>query len=143
MVELLPLTRHTWEQAARLEVAEDQKDYLPSNLFSIAQAYFEESELYGIYGEGQLVGFACVCYFSHIPWITRIMVGAQHQGQHYATQALALLVQKLEKKPGVKEIRTTVARGNAAGEYLFAQAGFLRTGDVDEREFAMVYHPNR
>lgn len=143
MTELLPLTRHTWEQAARLQVAEDQQAYIPSNLESIAQAYFEESELYGIYADGEMVGFVSVCYFSHIPWVTRIMLDARHQGQGHGKAALAMLLEKLLRKPGVSEVRTTVARGNAEGEYLFAEAGFVRSGDVDDREFVMTYQPRR
>jgi diamine N-acetyltransferase len=134
MVQLLPLTRHTWE----LQVAEDQQGYIPANLFSIAQASFEQSELFAIYHQNTVVGFLALATYAQIPWVTRIMIDARYQGQGYGKATLAAIVPKLLSRPGVHEVRTSISSSNAAAEYLFAQAGFVRSGDIDEREFVMI-----
>jgi diamine N-acetyltransferase len=136
-VKLVPLTRNNWERAIELQPAEDQRDFMPSVLHSIAQSRFETSDLYGIYLEGTMVGFAMVAYFSLIPWVTRILIDAPHQGKGYGREALAALIYRLLSKPGVSEIRTTVAMRNATAEYLFHSLGFERTGELDGREIVM------
>ncbi len=136
-VKLVPLTRNNWERALELQPAPEQRDFLPSVLHSIAQSRFETSDLYGIYVEGVMVGFAMVCYFSLIPWVTRFLIDQHHQGKGYGREALALLLQRLLSKPGVTEIRTTVAARNGGAEYLFTMLGFERTGELEGREIVM------
>lgn len=137
LVKLVPLTRNNWERALELEPADDQRDFLPPVIHAIAQSRFETSDLYAVYVEGLMVGFAMVCYFSLIPWITRFLIDRRHQGNGYGREALAALVHRLLSKPGVSEIRTTVALKNAGGEYLFHSLGFQRTGEIDGREIVM------
>ncbi len=140
MIKLIPLSRNNWDHAIALELADDQKDYLPNNLFSIAESKFEPSaELYGLYQESTMIGFAVVCTFSGVPWVTRFMIDKKHQGGGMGRDALTTLVQKLMKKPGVSEVRASIASKNAPAEYMFHSVGFKRTGDVDEREFVMRF----
>ena len=136
-VKLVPLTRNNWERAVELQPADDQRDFMPSVLHAIAQSRFETYDLYGIYVEGVMVGFAMVCYFSLIPWITRFLIDRHHQGKGYGREALAALLQRLLSKPGVSEVRTTVALRNAGAEYLFTTLGFERTGELEGREVVL------
>jgi diamine N-acetyltransferase len=138
MIKLVPLSRNNWERAAELKPADDQQDYLPSNLFSIAQSKFEPTaELFGVYHGTTMVGFAIVCTYSGIPWITRFMIDREHQDKGLGREALAALIQRYVKKPGVTELRTTISSKNAQAEYLFNNMGFVRTGELDDREFVM------
>lgn len=138
MLSLVPLSLHNWARAAALQLPEEQQAFLPSNLESIAEANFEpEAELYGIYLEKEMVGFAKVAVYSQVPWITRFMIDEAHQGQGHGTAALAQLVAKLRTRPHVQELRATIAKENAAAELLFARAGFTRAGELDGREFLM------
>lgn len=138
MIKLVPLSRNNWERAIALQLADDQKAYMPDNLFSIAQSKFEPTaELLGVYHGTIMVGFIMVCTYSGVPWITRIMIDKDHQGKGLGREAFAAITQRLLKKPGVTEIRTTVSAKNAPAEYLFHSMGFVRTGDLDDKEFVM------
>lgn len=137
MIKLVPLSRANWERAVALQVNEDQADYLPSNLFTIAQSRFEPADLYGIYLDSTMIGFAAVATYSQVPWITRFMIDKNWQGQGHSHDALQQLVQRLRTKPGTHEIRASISSKNVAAEYLFHSLGFVRTGEIDEREFIM------
>lgn len=137
-VKLQPITRVNWEQCIALEPEDYQQKYLPSNLFSLAQAHYENCEAFGIYSEDKMVGFVMICYFSQVPWITRIMVDKEEQGNGYGAKALKETIEYIRKKAGVYEIRTTIAKSNAMAEHLFTSAGFKRKGDIDDKEFMMT-----
>jgi diamine N-acetyltransferase len=64
-LEFRPVTRENWETLIDLKVREDQRDFVASNLYSIAESQFgfeEEGHWdlfpYGIYADGKPVGFA-------------------------------------------------------------------------------------
>lgn len=138
MITLHPLTRANWEQAVHLQVATDQADLLPDNLTSIAQSRFEQNcELYGIYKNDLMVGFAMVCRYANVHWITRFMIDHHQQGNGYGTRALEILLKRLYDIPGAKEVRTTLARKNALAEHLFTSHGFRRMNDLDDLELVM------
>ena len=137
MIRLEPLTRFNWETAIRLSVSEDQQPFIPSNLFSIAQSRFEDSEPFLIVHDEEPVGFLLIVRFSGVYWITRIMIDQFYQGRGYGPIALQKAVDLLKQRKGVDEIRTSVARKNLEAENLFLQAGFRRLQEVDGKEFVM------
>ena len=137
-VKLQPITRLNWEQCIALQPEDYQQKYIPSNLFSLAQAHYEHCEAFGIFCDDKMVGFLMICYFSQVPWITRIMVDKEHQGKGVGAKALKEATEYIKKKAGVYEIRTTIASSNALAEHLFTQAGFKRKGEIDDKEFMMV-----
>lgn len=139
LIRLLPLTRNNWERALELQLDDSQVDFMPGVLHSIAQSRFEQSDLYGVYLDKLMIGFICVCWFNNMPWITRILIDKNFQGQGHGRATLQSLLQKLLARPGVDEIRTTVALKNAGAEYLFTKAGFERTGELDGRELVLAY----
>lgn len=61
MIELKRIDRENFRPCVRLEVKEEQKNFVASNMYSIAQAYAEpECEPLAIYAGGELVAFACI-----------------------------------------------------------------------------------
>lgn len=135
-----PVNRFNWEAITKLSVEEDQKGYIPNNLFSLAQCAYEGGEPYAIYFGSELVGFMVISIFSDIPWITRIMIDKEKQGNGYAFKALNTIINNIKQKTGVYEIRTSIARKNALAEHLFSSVGFKRKADIDAKEFTMVYY---
>lgn len=138
MIRLEPLNLTNWHHASNLSVEEDQQKFIPNNLYSIAQAKFEpNSEVLGIYKDSRLVGMMIVAMWSGVYWISRIMIDRFEQGNGYGTKAIELAKKYIFDKRNVKEIRTSIARENAAAEYVFHQNGFRRMGEVDDKEFTM------
>jgi len=136
---LRPLNRFNWETAANLQLEDYQQDFLPSNLFSIAQAQYEGLTPLGIFGDDRLVGLAVWGNFSGVYWISRVMVDKDHQEKGLGTRAVRQLVDKLKSRPDCAEIRTSFVRQNAIAEYFFGKLGFQRIADGLEGEIVMRY----
>ncbi|MFT9598873.1 MAG: GNAT family N-acetyltransferase, partial [Mesobacillus sp.] len=59
VLTLKPITKHNWEEAIQLKVKEDQKHFMASNLYSIAEVQFlDQFKTSGIFEGEQMVGFA-------------------------------------------------------------------------------------
>jgi hypothetical protein len=59
IITLRQITAENWERAIQLKVSEEQKNFVASNLYSIAQVQFlPDFKAMGVYVEEELVGFA-------------------------------------------------------------------------------------
>lgn len=132
MVELIPLDRFNWEEISELKVRGNQRDFMPENVFSIAQSRFEESELFGVYEAGRPVGFVMYCNFNRMCWVNRIMIDAEFQGQGLGLQALMQLLERLDGHPACAEIRTSFSPANAGARALFTKAGFAEISSLED-----------
>ena len=57
----------------------------------------------------------------------------EHRRRGYGTAALASLLERAAREPGVRTVRASVSPGNTASEALVARFGFVRVGEqVDE-----------
>ena len=131
------VTRDNLRELVRLKVAEGQDDYVASNLVSIAQAYVEPTWTpMGIYDGDTAVGFAMEGFDpdKNQWWIVRFMIGADHQGTGYGTTALAALVASMAERHGCREVYLSYVPGNDVAERMYAKAGFVPTGEVEEGE---------
>lgn len=132
-----PVTRDNLRDLVRLKVAEGQEDYVATNLVSIAQAYVEPTWTpMGIYDGETVVGFAMEGFDADTNqwWIVRFMIGADHQGKGYGTAALSALVASLAKRHGCREVYLSYVPGNDIAERMYAKAGFVPTGEIEEGE---------
>ena len=58
MVELRPVTKENYRQCMRLDVRDDQKDFVAPNVISLVQAHYEGNlRPMAIYYEDNMVGF--------------------------------------------------------------------------------------
>lgn len=138
-VSISELTRFNWENALELELHDYQKDFLPEVMYSIAQSKFEDLHPYGIFLNGNMVGYLMYGIFGGVSWISRIMVDKGHQEKNIGTEALQLILEKLVRHPDSAEIRTSFSRQNALAEYFFSSNGFEKIpGNLDD-EIVMRY----
>ena len=140
-VQIRKLNRFNWEEAVNLELHDSQKDFLPSNLYSIAQSKFENQEAMGIFVAEEMVGFLMFGIFGAVYWLNRIMVDSAHQGKGIGSKAVELFVKMVASRPDCHEIRTSFVRQNAVAEYFFKQFGFRRIADGLEGEIVMTWDP--
>lgn len=136
-VTISPLTRFNWEQVLELELHDYQEDFLPSNLYSLAQSRFEDLEPFGIFLDGKMVGFLMYGEFSGVCWINRVMIDRDYQEKGIGYKAVELLLGKLARHPKCGEIRTSFARQNALAEYFFGKLGFQKISDGLDGEIVM------
>ncbi len=134
-VTIRELTGDTWTQAAKLEVAEEQANFVATNLQSIAWSRFEPSLIpAGIYAGDTMVGF--VLYGREWPlepnrWgIARFMIDKNHQGKGYGKAAMQEMIRLVkEHDPGTKGISLSYVPGNEVARKLYSSVGFRETGE--------------
>ncbi|WP_053366695.1 GNAT family N-acetyltransferase [Bacillus sp. FJAT-27245] len=130
-VKLVELTKDNWEECAALTVVEEQKGFMASNLYSIAEVQFLENfEALGIHNGEEMVGFAMAGLDpdDNNYWIYRFMIDKSFQGRGYGKKAMEALIEWLKIKEGCKLIMVGYNPDNVAAEKLYRSAGFKDRG---------------
>ncbi|MCS6904714.1 MAG: GNAT family N-acetyltransferase [Bacteroidia bacterium] len=138
-IQLEKLNRFNWEPYAKLEVHPYQKEFIPDNLFSIAQSCFEPAELYGISYKQKAVGLIIINKWNNLYWISRIMVDKNWQNKGIGYYALQQTIHLLKKRRDYQEIRTSIAVRNTQAQQFFKKVGFEFLHPIDEWEVMYVY----
>jgi diamine N-acetyltransferase len=138
MIELKPITRENWQEAAGLEVAPDQQDFIEANIWSIAESrFYEQLTAMAIYDRRTMVGFLMWGYSPDDgrPWLYRFMIDRRYQGKGYGTAALQVLIRQLHAA-GLPELNVGYHRDNLVAERLYLRAGFQKRGPAPWGEMA-------
>lgn len=143
-----PVTKDNWNELIRLKVRENQKNFVASNLYSIAEAQFgfdEEDgrghwDLYpfGIYDGETPVGFLMFGINYDYPktqgLIVRRMVDENHQGKGYGRFAMEKVLEIFRADEKIHNAIITYDPGNDGARKLYASLGFVETGEMMEGE---------
>ena len=135
-----------------LKVRDDQKNFVASNLYSIAEAQFGEDipgeghwDMYpfGMYAENVPVGFLMISYnFSNERFqgfIYRLMVDERFQGKGYGKFGMTWILETYRANDRVKAVSISYEPENEPARKLYASFGFLETGEmVGEEVLALL-----
>jgi diamine N-acetyltransferase len=149
MPEIRPVTRENWQQLIKLQVREDQKGYVASNLYSIAQSQFGDEyeghwdlHPFGIYDGDNPVGFLMYGLNLEHPtqqaFIQRLMVDEKYQGKGYGRYGMEKLLEIFLSDERIKEVGISYEPHNEAARKLYASLGFVETGEILEGEAVAV-----
>jgi diamine N-acetyltransferase len=130
VIFLRPLNAQNWQDAAGLEVNEDQMRFIETNLYSIAESRFHsELQPMAIFENRTMVGFLMwgVDSADRQPWLYRFMVDRRFQGKGRGKAALERLLSML-RKAGHRQLDVGFHPENLAAERLYLGAGFTPTG---------------
>lgn len=118
------------------------EEYVALNSVSLAEAWLYRDEHtvhpFAIYDDDVLVGFA----MTHDDWnhriydIWRILIPEEYVNHGYGSHTLELLAQKA-KAAGMVRLRLSYVPGNAMAEHVYAKAGFVATGEIDDGEIVL------
>jgi diamine N-acetyltransferase len=138
-VTLADVTAGNWEAVIDLELHEEQKELLASNLYSIAQSRFDPcARPRAVYAGGELVGFLMydVPDADDEPQasIYRFMIDKDHQGHGYGRAALELAIGEIRHFPRIKTVSICYMPDNAVAKRFYASLGFVETGLDDDGE---------
>ena len=155
MISLRSITWENWEECYNLEVAEEQKGFLASNRYSLAQSYVAllndklPPMTFAIYEGETMVGFAMMGYeaagdneYGDEPayWLVRFMIEKRQQKRGLGSQAMELVLQYLEGFP--QGAATAVYLGydtkNEVARRFYHKFGFRETGVIAEDEAIAV-----
>ena len=140
-IELREINMENFQECIRLSVAESQRKFVASNMYSLAEAKADgASNPLAIYYEDQMVGFTMYCYESDskLGYIDRLMVGAEYQGQGYGRAAMIEVIARLQNTPGCERIRTSYEPTNEVAAGLYKSLGFQKTCEIDAGEVVVV-----
>jgi diamine N-acetyltransferase len=140
-VTLRPLTKENWHECIRLQVTDEQKQYVASNLYSIAETRFEPTSVplviyAGDEGEEKMVVF--VMYDSSDYYIARFMIDSRYQGKGYGRAAMQLLLEQFEREGAYPTATLSYVPGNEIAEHMYETAGFRKTGEMHDGEVVMA-----
>ena len=136
-VTLCDLTSKNWYECVKLSVREDQKGFVATNAFSIAEAHFSpELVTQAIYAGESMVGFTM---YGRDPdsgkvWIIRLMVDQRYQGKGYGRAAMVQVIDRLRQLPECGQIFISYEPENEVAERLYNSLGFNATGEFIEGE---------
>lgn len=149
MIELQKITYDNFNQCIKLEPNEDQKDYVASNIYSIAEAYVALSNNecipmpYAIYDNDIMVGFLMLSYNEadedndeNSYWVCRFMIDKGYQGKGYGKGAMEKTLQLIRTFPHGKASTVFLSYDpeNVVAKNLYASCGFVETGKIEDGE---------
>jgi diamine N-acetyltransferase len=141
MPEIRPVTKDNWREFRKLEVREDQKHFVASNLYSIAEAQFGfEYEghwdlfPFGIY-EGEIpTGFLMYGISLSCPkfqaFIFRLMVDERFQGKGYGRFGMGKMLEVCKDNEFIKLVGISYEPENDVARKLYASFGFVEPGEM-------------
>ncbi|MGQ0600394.1 MAG: GNAT family N-acetyltransferase [Anaerolineales bacterium] len=136
-VTLQPITKENYEQVITLQVAPDQKEFVATNVYSLAEAkVYPEFVPLAIYADETIVGFLMVGSDDAYPgyWIHRLMVDVQFQRHGYGRAAMQALLEQLQREGQLREVLISYEPHNEVARRLYASLGFVETGEIFEGE---------
>lgn len=139
-LSLRAITRDNIWQVMRLQVAEQQREFVAGNAESLAETTVEPTcRPLAIYAGDTPVGFAM--YGLDVEtgrwWIIRLMIDHRHQGRGFGRAAIHLLLERLRRDHDVSSVVLGCDRENQVARRLYESVGFVDTGAVEDDE--MIY----
>ncbi|MDO4741127.1 MAG: GNAT family N-acetyltransferase [Eubacteriales bacterium] len=136
MVTLRKIDEYNFAKVIRLEVAEDQQDFVTPNSFSLSQAYvMPECRPLAIYNGMTPVGFAMYALDRDEDeyWVYRLMIDKNQQKKGYGRAAMQLLIEHIKKEAPEKEtLYISFEPHNEGAKRLYSSLGFAPDGrEVD------------
>jgi diamine N-acetyltransferase len=145
-ITLRELTRESWEEWVNLDVAEHQRNFVSSNLVSLAEAQFYPGTVCrAVYADEVMVGF--VMYGPDAEYapdeqgayaFVRLMIDQHHQGKGYGRAAIAAVIEVIKNIPESRVLYTSYVPENTPAGHLYAAMGFQQTGRVLDGELIVA-----
>lgn len=134
-ISLRAVTADNFDILSELPLLPQQRDYLASNDYSIAQASFYPATMHtrAVYCDEEVIGFLMfVSPDDDDPpghyRIWRFMVDHWRQGQGHGRAALGLALAEIRARPDARSIEICYKPGNANAKKFYASMGFVETG---------------
>jgi diamine N-acetyltransferase len=149
MPEIRPATIDNWNDLIKLKVREDQKGFVATNLYSIAEAQFGYDleghwDLHpsGIYEGDTPVGFFMYGFNKVHPrfqaFIFRLMVDENYQGKGYGRFGMEKMLEIFRARGDVQQVAISYKPENEPARKLYASFGFVEPGEMLEDEVLAI-----
>ena len=146
-VALRPVQADNWQDCIALEIDPDQEGWIPSNLYSIAEAqFYPQSRSRAVYTlDGRLVGYTLFGRDIHSgSWkIFRLMIDRSCQRQGFGKGALSQVLEEIAREPDGDRVLICCQEDNQAARRLYAQFGFEEKGTDTEGKVTAVWRRSK
>jgi diamine N-acetyltransferase len=141
-VFLRPITAANWKACINLSLDPTQAQFLPTNLYSIAEAqFYPDAHARAIYThDDHLVGFMLygIDVATNTWKVFRLMIDHQHQRQGYGRAAMQQVIAELFRRPACTEILISYQRTNTVARQLYTSLGFVEHTTSDDHYVALI-----
>lgn len=141
MISLERVNEQNYQHVFALELADNQKGFVSSNMKSLAQAwiYYDRARPYAIRNDNDIIGFIMFDYkpSEKKAEIWRFMIRKDFQGKGYGTEALSSAIRLLANENLFSTIQINYVKGNFPAKHLYEKLGFQETGEMEENEIVM------
>jgi diamine N-acetyltransferase len=133
------IEQDNWQQAIRIDVAPEQRRFVASNLYSIAESKFNPTFVpLAIYDDTEtMVGFLMYGIDNGELWILRLMVARQFQRRGYGWAAMEEIIRQLKAMPDCRDIFTSYKPEDDVAARLYKSLGFEDTGRIQDGELVV------
>ena len=153
MPEIHPVTKENWEALIALKVREDQRQFVASNLYSIAESQFGDDFdghwdffPFGIFDDEAPVGFLMyglnLVHPTRQAFIIRLMVDEKFQGKGYGRFGMQKMLEIFRADERIRMVGISYEPENEGARKLYAGLGFVETGEEIEGEVVAVLKLN-
>ena len=137
MLAFKEIDRNNFFEVIELGVTDEQKGFVATNLFSLAQAKaYPECICLAIYSDDVLVGFTMYCIDEEDDeyWIYRLMIDAKYQSKGYGKAAMEKLIGIIKNDKEHQAIYISFEPNNTWAKQLYEKLGFKADGRVIDGE---------
>ena len=132
-VSLKPITQKNFHECISLQVADNQKKFVATNVQSLAEAFVNPTyHPFGIYDSAAhyqanppMVGFTMYELIDAVGFILRLMIDEKFQRKGYGRASMIEVIRRLKLHPEVERIATSHERENEAAARLYESLGFV------------------
>jgi diamine N-acetyltransferase len=126
MISLKSITAENWKACVNLTLAKGQEDFVPSNVYSIAEAqFYSDSRSRAVYADDVLVGYILygIDESAGLWKIFRLMIDENFQGKGYGKAAMKSVLEDIrQEKAEVVLVRYSLE--NDVARRLYESFGF-------------------
>ncbi|WP_017187562.1 GNAT family N-acetyltransferase [Alkalibacillus haloalkaliphilus] len=146
-IEFKAVDPNNYVECVKLNVKDDQKDFVAPNWFSLLEANYENGERFpmAIYQGETMIGFMMYVFYpadEDYPldswWIERFMIDQDYQNKGYGKESLNRFINYFRSKYGSIGLRIATEPKNEVAIKLYEEIGFVKTGEFVEGE-AVLY----
>ncbi|MDE5589788.1 MAG: GNAT family N-acetyltransferase [Acetatifactor sp.] len=143
-VELRNIDAGNIEECEALQVAEEQAQYIASNIDSLkeADANSNVARPFAVYIDDKMVGFTMFAFDEDYEdpndryWLWRFMIDRNLQGKGYGTLALREIISYF-KENGAHNIKLSTKESNVTALSLYHNFGFQENGEMNDGEIVL------
>ncbi len=134
---LRPVDSQNWRDVAALQVTEAQQAFVAEpNYYLVLCCYGSSWRPLAVYAGERVIGFMmwAIDPLGGSCWLGGIRIDQAYQGQGYGREAVQAAVLMLSKAEGYQEFALSYSPSNIVAKHLYAQLGFVETGEWEGDE---------